>query len=126
MSDEGPSCTVLPADPSSARVARGLVRDQLDRAGVGAVALDAAVLVASELVTNAVRHGTGRIVLLLRAGPDGFRIGVSDESPRTPAVVSPYEGGGRGMLVVEAVSSGWEVERRPVGKTVWVRFALPR
>jgi anti-sigma regulatory factor (Ser/Thr protein kinase) len=124
VSGEVTSRTVLPQDPSSARVARLLVRRQLVEAGVGEPVLDAAVLVASELVTNAVRHGSGEVVLEIGTGSDEARIEVSDASTGVPSVVSPYEGGGRGMLVVDAVSSGWGVERQPVGKTVWARFAL--
>lgn len=84
-----------------------------------------AELLVSEIVTNAVRHGAGEITLRLRLDPPGIGVAVSDTSDRLP-VVSPApppadQGSGRGLLIVDAVSSDWGVTRHrpPPGKTVW-------
>ena len=83
-------------------------------------------LVVSELATNAVVH-TGRrfTVTLHRAGQAGVRVEVTDSSPE-PAVVreSALDSlGGRGMLIVAAVSQRWGVEVLVGGKTVWAELA---
>ncbi|MEU3313430.1 ATP-binding protein [Streptomyces sp. NPDC006662] len=92
---------------------------------------DAAELALTELVANVVRHvpGRGCGVLILRR-PEGLRVEVSDDSPEQPR---PCEGddvlaeGGRGLLLVEAVTDRWGTEPRAVGKTVWFECDdLPR
>lgn len=52
-------CLDLPAVHASARAARGLVRNFAERHGIGGADLDALVLIADELMTNAVDHGGG-------------------------------------------------------------------
>ena len=86
-------------------------------------------LVVSELVSNAVRHGSGRITLTLSDTDTGggVRVGVHDHGrglprSRRPDARSP---GGRGLLVVGRLSSSWGVERSHAdgGKTVWAIVA---
>ena len=117
----------LPPDPASAGAARRFVRALLSRTGPYPAGLvDSALVVASELVTNAVRHAAGDpLTIVVSTAPDQLRIGVEDTSTEMPAVVDPYEGGGRGMTVIEAMSSRWTVQRRPDGKVVWAVFDLP-
>jgi hypothetical protein len=53
---------------------------------------------------------------------DRLRIAVSDASPRTPvkpAVVNWYDTGGRGILLVEALSAAWGTMPLSGGKQVW-------
>ncbi|MEU5578050.1 ATP-binding protein [Streptomyces huasconensis] len=123
------SFTLAP-QPNSVAQARRLLRAQL---GVWAVrdddACDAAALVLSELVTNAVAHTTSRwIVCELCADSGKLRISVSDEGCG-PSVPRPVHRGadeehGRGLLLVDAVSSAWGVhEAGPgVGRTVWAEL----
>src|SRR5437660_12927088 len=74
----------------------------------------------SELVTNAVDHG--RPPIEVRVALDHvFRIEVDDASPSAPRVQGPdrFRERGRGMLLVDALSSRWGVHPTTTGKTVW-------
>lgn len=92
--------------------------------------LDDALLVVSELVTNAVKHGDGEITLRLWPGPDLVRIEVTDESPRYPEPVESDldDEAGRGLQIVGALASSWGATPASTswGKTVWVELAASR
>ncbi|MET7363065.1 ATP-binding protein [Streptomyces sp. NPDC005562] len=118
--------------PGSVAQARRLMRTQLDGWAVrDDDACDAAALVLSELVTNAVVHtASRRIICELCADPEKLRIAVRDEgcgsgTPR-PVHRGADEEHGRGLLLVDAVSSAWGVhDAGPgIGLTVWAE--LPR
>jgi anti-sigma regulatory factor (Ser/Thr protein kinase) len=87
---------------------------------------DAARLVVSELVANAVEHARGRIELEIRVGATVL-IGVRDHSPDMPYVEHDHllADRGRGMRLVEAVSRRWWVDREPDAKVVWCEIGLP-
>ncbi|MFD6989242.1 ATP-binding protein [Streptomyces sp. NPDC059943] len=87
-----------------AREATRAFTDQLSPAPDPNLA-DTLVLVVSELVTNAVRHGGGRYTLELTAGPDAVRVAVSDPSPLPPRERTPDLNGGTGGF-------GWHMIRR--------------
>ena len=95
---------------------------------------EAAVLVLSELVTNAVRHASsprGRQIetRFLRLTDDRVRIEVHDASSDRPVLrrSSETDEGGRGLLLVDAVTAHqWGVSSRAgVGKLVWAVIAAP-
>ncbi|MFI5675427.1 SpoIIE family protein phosphatase [Streptomyces cellulosae] len=91
-------------------------------------ASDAVLLVVSELVTNALVHTQGavRVDLTLRA--DRVRVCVSDSSPRAPAkpVIVDWEStGGRGLLLVEAMSDSFGTTPVAGGKQVWSEVTVP-
>ncbi|WP_443073249.1 SpoIIE family protein phosphatase [Streptomyces sp. S465] len=89
--------------------------------------LDVALLVTSELVTNALVHTQGEVRLSLTLTADRLRIAVNDPSPRTPvkpATVDWEATGGRGLLLVEAVSQSWGSVPLSGGKQVWSEVAL--
>lgn len=102
----------LPADDGTAGVARRLIRVRLGQ-HVAPLTLEDVVLVVSELVTNAVRHGRGNVEL--RVAFDGERVKgeVRDEGGgftrqrRTPASGAA---GGSGLSVVEQLASAWGVQ----------------
>ncbi|WP_406089107.1 SpoIIE family protein phosphatase [Kitasatospora purpeofusca] len=121
----------------SASAARAFVRDALLGWGLPEVVDDAVVLV-SELVTNAVVHaGTAAEVCCLRE--DGtVRIEVTDHHPErglptfadVPTTASDHYAdadgeGGRGLLMCAALAERWGVEYGSGRKTVWFRLALP-
>ncbi|WP_307825202.1 ATP-binding protein [Streptomyces sp. M2CJ-2] len=91
---------------------------------------DAAELAVSELLANVIRHVPGRrcgICFLLQ--PGGVRVEVSDRCPRlpVPGAGDTLAEGGRGLLLVEAVTDRWGVTPHPAGggKTVWFECLCP-
>ncbi|TFI28044.1 MULTISPECIES: ATP-binding protein [Streptomyces] len=115
--------------PSSVGLARLELRKSL--AGWGLSALeDSAVLVLSELVTNAVRHARvpsgreieTRFLPMVPPKPSGLRIEVHDTSALRPRLraAEPDACDGRGLLLVDALADEWGVaDRVGVGKLVW-------
>lgn len=90
---------------------------------------DAVLLAVSELVTNALVHTQGPVRLDLTQTGDRLRVAVSDSSPRTPVKDSSGDWeatGGRGIMLVEAVSLAWGSVPLSGGKQVWCEIALAR
>ncbi|MCP9985222.1 ATP-binding protein [Actinomadura madurae] len=119
----------LPAEPAAVRRARGLIRDRLARWGLEDMAYTTTLL-ASELVTNAIRHAGGRIVLrLVREG--GLVCEVFDSSDGRPRIRHHDEEedgaseSGRGLHVVGRLAQRWGVRRTKGGKVVWCEQELP-
>ncbi|MEU6544843.1 SpoIIE family protein phosphatase [Streptomyces sp. NPDC046859] len=91
-------------------------------------AADAVLLVVSELVTNALVHTQGSVRLDLVLRGDRVRVCVTDSSPRAPAkpVIVDWEAtGGRGLLLVEAVSESFGSFPVAGGKQVWSEVTVP-
>src|SRR5665213_3430973 len=113
----------LPLDPSSASVARTFVRNVLTEWGLMDMEPDAC-LVATELVTNGLRHGGGAESITLTANNRHLQIAVADKatlrSPRRVYRELTAEGG-RGIALVEAVAATWGTTRLRAhrGKAVW-------
>ncbi|MGW0878518.1 SpoIIE family protein phosphatase [Streptomyces sp. NPDC002671] len=116
----------------SVATARSFVRDTLQGWGFADI-VDDAVVLTSELVTNAVVHaGTHAEVLCLRT-EDGVRIEVSDRYPerevplQTSAATmgNPDREGGRGLQLCAALAARWGVDYTPTHKNVWFHLALP-
>ncbi|MDT9694816.1 SpoIIE family protein phosphatase [Streptomyces sp. P17] len=112
--------------------ARSFVRDTLQGWGFADI-VDDAVVLTSELVTNAVVHaGTSADVLCLRAD-DGVRIEVADRYPEREIPLqgtavnmgSPDREGGRGLQLCAALAGRWGVEYAPTHKQVWFQLDLP-
>ncbi|WND17816.1 SpoIIE family protein phosphatase [Streptomyces violaceus] len=112
--------------------ARSFVRDTLQGWGFADI-VDDAVVLTSELVTNAVVHaGTSADLLCLRSD-EGVRIEVADryperEIPLQGAAInmgSPDREGGRGLQLCAALAGRWGVEYTPTHKTVWFQLDLP-
>ena len=86
--------------------------------------VDRAMLVASELVTNAVVHTQGPLRLRLELLAGRLRLAVADQSPRLLGLAAdrgdPEAEGGRGLQVVDQLASSWGVQH-PLegGKVIW-------
>ncbi|GGK90128.1 hypothetical protein GCM10010094_58900 [Streptomyces flaveus] len=116
----------------SVATARSFVRDTLQGWGFADI-VDDAVVLTSELVTNAVVHaGTSADVLCLRT-EDGVRIEVADRYPEREIPLqatavnmgSPDREGGRGLQLCAALAACWGVEYTPTHKQVWFQLDLP-
>jgi anti-sigma regulatory factor (Ser/Thr protein kinase) len=83
-------------------------------------------LIISELVTNAVRAGGTTVTTCLQVHRETLRITVGDRAPGWPAVEpqSTSEFHGRGLVLVEAVTSQWGVSPVQGGKEVWAVLPL--
>ena len=125
-------------ESGAAAMARAEVAAAIRAWGV-AVDPDVAILLTSELVTNAVTHGAAlrapetpgpdpgsggtaaQVVLAITACATGLRVDVQDGSTDFPVlhVVGEQEESGRGLLLVASLSANWGCYRTPAGKAVY-------
>ena len=121
-----PALLTLPAELVSVRAARRFVRQQCLALRLAAQRCDDAVLLTSELVTNAVLHGRSEVCVEVSGSGDGMRVAVLDENSRRPVMVAedPDALDGRGLALVQAVADRWGVEERPIGKAVWFELSV--
>ena len=113
------SC-VLPRSMTAPALARGFVSSTLASWEVRDTFADVALL-ASELVTNAVRHANGDVALSLRLDRDRVRVAVRDSSDVKPIMgdLADAHDGGWGLHIVDRLASSWGLETDDYGKTVW-------
>jgi anti-sigma regulatory factor (Ser/Thr protein kinase) len=126
-------CLEIVLTPAAVQVARNWTADQLTSSGqpLSMDLVDDAVLLVSELVTNAMAAvmpaGTApaagaRVRLVITQRDDDVRIEVFDSSP-VPLVPSPDPGTqgetGRGLIVVDALAARWGWQPDDFGKVVW-------
>jgi anti-sigma regulatory factor (Ser/Thr protein kinase) len=109
----------FPALPSSVRPVRQLVARALTTANPDIV--DLAVLLSSELATNAVLHAGTAFRVRIELTGSRLRVEVTDTGERMPVVkrYGPESPTGRGLRLLESGAARWGVEQRPDGKTVW-------
>lgn len=115
----------FPGVPATAGSARRITADVLSTWG-HADAADAATLLVSEVVTNAILHAGSEIELRLTTAPHHLRVEVRDTSMLVPAL-RRYQADavtGRGLELVETVAAAWGVIPEPDGKVVWFELAL--
>jgi anti-sigma regulatory factor (Ser/Thr protein kinase) len=117
----------LAAGPAAVPEARGLVTAAIASWGVP-VDAEAASLLTSELVTNAILHAACQdVVLDITCHRSRLRVDVHDTSRSQPAVVDvPADAEtGRGLLLVAALSAEWGFYPTPAGKAVYFTLAPP-
>jgi anti-sigma regulatory factor (Ser/Thr protein kinase) len=116
----------LTAGPAAAAQARSQVRAAVYAWDVP-VDPDTAVLLASELVTNAIRHETsGTITLAITCSCGELRVDVHDSSYSLPVVLEAAleAEAGRGLMLVATLSDQWGFYRTPAGKAVYFTLAF--
>jgi anti-sigma regulatory factor (Ser/Thr protein kinase) len=105
--------------------ARRIVRELLADL-ISADVTETAELLVSELVTNAITHGTGTVTLSIDCTDSSLAVTVSDDEPTEPELQpeSLTALGGRGLLMVEALAGSWGVNAHKdgAGKDVWFRL----
>lgn len=113
----------LPLDPTAPKLARSAVQPVLVSWGFQDTDwLAAAEVLISELVSNAVRHGGGYVSLDVRAHDGRVTLGAADGSGVLPQRRDADTDGGRGILLIEALSERWGVHDHEGGKRVWVEL----
>ncbi|MDT3397386.1 ATP-binding protein [Streptomyces sp. B1866] len=121
----------LPEDGGSTARARDFTREILAGSAYQG-RHDDVVLVVSELVSNALRHGHGAPVLRLLGTAGRIRVEVADDSPVPPRPRDPGPDGGLGLRLVERLAVRWGCTpydpRQPEaagtpGKVVWCELA---
>jgi hypothetical protein len=105
------------------RAVRQSVCDPATAVRLGGLSDDIA-LVATELVSNALRAGSVLCSVVLCVGPRVIELRVSDDAAGEPRLGTPgpSDGHGRGLRIVTAVASSWGWYPSPLGKAVWARF----
>jgi anti-sigma regulatory factor (Ser/Thr protein kinase) len=119
----------LPRRPESVESARMWVRISL--MGRYDDAIDPAVLIMSELATNAIQHAdkTVTIRVTCEVGDDGIlTLGVLDYGKREPVMLDAADDDehGRGLVLVNALADEWGWHWCDVGKLVYARLKLPQ
>ena len=118
----------LPESLDGASVARREIESVVDAWGLAALR-DEVVLLVSELVTNALRHARPPVRMHAEADDHRLRIGVDDGGAAVvlrPRLFPPVDQeNGRGLALLETLSSRWGMVARVDGKTVWFELDRP-
>lgn len=113
--------------PSSVAAARSFVRETLEATDTDAEARQTALLLVSELVTNAILHARTELHLGVIVDEGQALVCVADRAADSPELFprerSQTRPGGRGLALVDELSDRWGTTRYSGGKTVW--FLLP-
>ncbi|MGA5189042.1 SpoIIE family protein phosphatase [Streptomyces griseoincarnatus] len=115
----------LPSDPAVVADARRTAQDQLARWGLDPELKFTTELLVSELVTNAIRHASGRVRLrLIRERT--LVCEVLDGGASAPHLRHPraMDEGGRGLLLVSQLAERWGTRFVPDGKIIWAEQPL--
>ena len=117
------SAITLPYAADAAGAARAYLRRQANL--LHPPMLDDALILTSELVTNAIHHGRPAVTLAVQLEPSALTVVVTDTGPERPPLVPstphPDSPVGRGLVIVDALATRWGVTPQPgsPGKAVW-------
>ncbi|MFI2708964.1 SpoIIE family protein phosphatase [Micromonospora sp. NPDC018662] len=125
----------LPADRRTPAAARALVRAMLLEVDLPEL-LNEALLLTTELTTNAVEHARTELDIEVEADPAGFTVTVTDFASgpvdelvvgvrNATADITEVAARGRGLLLVDHFASRWGTTYLPTGKGVWFRLDRP-
>jgi anti-sigma regulatory factor (Ser/Thr protein kinase) len=127
--------------PAAVRIGRHFTRSALERRHINPTVIDDAVLVAGELVANAIKATVAAVeaagaqhrpmppvppvAIQVEFDGDVVRIAVEDISPEAPVPQDATDDAenGRGLLLVEALSARWGVRFRVDGKVTWAELS---
>lgn len=125
MTHAAPRLALAPR-PESASAARRFVADTLAAWGLPGL-VDVAVLLVSELVTNALLHAGTAIEVDCVRGRDAVRVSVLDgaSAPGAPRAYPADAATGRGLLIVQSLADDWGVSPAPEGKCTWFELKTP-
>nr|WP_238419773.1 SpoIIE family protein phosphatase [Streptomyces taklimakanensis] len=100
--------------------ARRLVADTMHAWDLGHLATDM-MLIADEMVANAVRHARTPLRMEVRRTEDRIMLEVTDSSPEEPRLMrsAPQDFGHRGIFLIDAIATRWGTRRVEGGKVVW-------
>ncbi|MDX6314093.1 MAG: hypothetical protein QOF44_3557 [Streptomyces sp.] len=115
----------LPSDPAIVSEARRTAGEQLEEWGLDEMVFTTE-LVVSELVTNAIRYAGGGPIQLRLIRDTTLVTEVSDASSTAPHLrrARTFDEGGRGLLLVAALTQRWGTRQTPAGKTIWAEQEL--
>jgi anti-sigma regulatory factor (Ser/Thr protein kinase) len=118
--------TIDRLDPRAARSARDFIARHVAEPELTDLR-ETAVLLVSEVVTNALRHTDGNVDLALWRFQDRVRVEVSDETSRSPVAsrAGLLDESGRGVPLMDALSDRWGTSPHGDGKVVWFELDLP-
>jgi anti-sigma regulatory factor (Ser/Thr protein kinase) len=110
--------------PSAISPVRRFVTETLSDWALADLIADA-VVVASELATNAVRHANSAFRISLERATDAVRVEVEDVSSTPPTDAQDRNPASLGLHVVEALAKQWGTEPRATGKVIWAELGVP-
>lgn len=118
----------VPDQPDAARLVRRWLGGQV--AGLPHDVIDDAMLLTSELVNNASRHGRPALQVTVRVRPPTLHVTVADREDALPVLPArnpyPTQTSGRGLILVQNLAAAWGVAplRPGPGKTVWFTLQI--
>ena len=113
-----------PSDPTSVSKARAFVADTL--ADVAQEVRERAVLITSELATNAINHAGGDFTVTAALSSGHIQLAVTDVGGGKPILCDPgpMDAHGRGLLILSSLADQWGVDAEPASTTVWCMLDL--
>jgi serine/threonine-protein kinase RsbW len=116
----------VPHEGHGVSLARHAFARELTSAGISDDVRQDALLVMSELVSNAVKHGAplpdGQVRVAWSIAEDALHVAITDGGSVTrpnPAVATVFALGGRGLDIVRKISTEWGVSHDGTSVTVW-------